>query len=376
MMVAFRVDASLQIGSGHVMRCLTLADTLLERGHRCVFLSQDLEGARLDAVRSRGHELEVLKGGDEPHGSDESTLAHAAWLECSWQEDARATLEALSHHEATVLVVDHYALDRLWEERVASPGLTLVAIDDLADRSHAVSLLLDQNLGRRETDYDGLVPGGCGLLIGPAYALVGARFAELREESLRRREVAELKHIMISMGGVDAEDATSAVLECLGTIRSTTIREVSVIMGRHAPHLDRVRTVASKHSLPVEVAVDVTDMAERMTRADLAVGGAGVTAWERCALGLPSIAVVLADNQREGARALNEAGAALVVSGQSQMAVAFESLSEPGALGEMSRRAAAVVDALGLERAAIAVEELGDGASTQEHPDYGEEARG
>ena len=103
-----------------------------------------------------------------------------------------------------------------------------------------------------------------------------------------------MEHIMVSMGGVDTDDATSVVLDCLGTIRSNSIREVSVIMGRHAPHLDRVRTVASTLSLQVEVAVDVTDMAERMTRADLAVGGAGVTALERCSLGLPSIAVVLA----------------------------------------------------------------------------------
>lgn len=344
------------------MRCLTLADTLFERGHRCVFLSQDLEGARLDAVRSRGHELEVLKGDNGPYGSDESTLAHAAWLECSWQEDARATLEALSHHEAAVLVVDHYALDRLWEEKVASPGLSLVAIDDLADRSHAVSLLLDQNLGRRETDYEGLVPGACGLLIGPAYALVGSRFAELREESLRRREVAELEHILISMGGVDAQDVTSTVLECLGTNPPATLRQISVIMGRHAPHLEGVRTVAATLPIQVDVAVDVTDMAERMCRADLAVGGAGGTAWERCALGLPSIAVVLADNQRSGARALGEAGAALVVENAAELPLRMPELisaMESGEVcAEVSRASSVLVDAEGPRRVSEALEGL------------------
>lgn len=371
MIFALRADASLLIGSGHVMRCLTLADALLERGHSCVFLSRDLEGSRHDAVRMRGHGLEVLEGGEGTFTPNESAPAHAAWLEGSWKEDARSTRKALDRCGASVLIVDHYALDRRWEEAVAVPGLRLAAIDDLADRPHAISLLLDQNLGRMAADYDGLVPEDCLRLIGPDHALVGPQFIRLREESLSRRKEAKMEHIMVSMGGVDIDDATSAVLECLGTICSTSIREVSVIMGRHAPHLEKVRALAAKLSLPVEVAVDVTDMAERMARADLAVGGTGVTAWERCALGLPSIAVVLAGNQRDGARALGEACAVLVVGDQSQMGVAFESLSEPGALAKMSQRAAAVVDALGLERTANAVEELGGGAPAQEHSDHG-----
>lgn len=362
MMVAFRVDASLRIGSGHVMRCLTLADALSERGHRCVFLSQDLEGACFGAVRSRGHGLEVLKGSDELNRSDETATAHAAWLGCSWEEDARATLEALSRHGAGVLVVDHYALDRFWEESVARPGLNLAAIDDLADRPHAVSLLLDQNLGRRETDYDGLVPGDCELLIGPAYALVGPRFAELRKESLRRREVAVLEHIMVSMGGVDAEDATSTVLECLRKIRPAMLRHISVIMGRHAPHLEGVRTVAARLPLKVDVAVDVTDMADRMCRADMAVGGAGGTAWERCALGLPSIAVVLAENQRAGARALSEVGAALVVESAAELPKRLPdliaSLESGEVYGEVSRASSVLVDGGGPRRASEALERL------------------
>ena len=342
MIVALRADASLRIGSGHVMRCLTLADALLERGHSCVFLSRDLEGARHDAVRSRGHGLEVLEGSGEPFVPDESPPAHAAWLECGWQEDARATREALEQIEASMLIVDHYALDRRWEEAVALPGLRLAAIDDLADRPHAVSLLLDQNLGRTEADYDGLVSEDCLRLTGPDHALVGPQFARLREESLCRRKEAKMEHIMVSMGGVDTDDATSVVLDCLGTIRSNSIREVSVIMGRHAPHLDRVRTVASTLSLQVEVAVDVTDMAERMTRADLAVGGAGVTALERCSLGLPSIAVVLAENQRSGAIALGESGAALVVEEASDLAAQLPQLLEVMEKNELRERVSRV----------------------------------
>ena len=362
MIVALRADASLRIGSGHVMRCLTLADALLERGHSCVFLSRDLDGARHDAVRSRGHRLEVLEGNGEPFVPDESPPAHAAWLECGWQEDARVTREALEQIEASVLIVDNYALDRRWEEAVALPGLRLAAIDDLADRPHAVSLLLDQNPGRTEADYNGLVSEDCLRLTGPDHALVGPQFARLREESLCRRKEAKMEHIMVSMGGVDTDDATSVVLDCLGTIRSTSIREVSVIMGRHAPHIHRVRTMASNLSLQVEVAVDVTDMAERMTRADLAVGGAGVTALERCSLGLPSIAVVLAENQRSGAIALRESGAALVVEEASELAAQLPGLLEVMEKNELrervSRVSAELVGVRGLQRVCEELEGL------------------
>lgn len=167
---------------------------------------------------------------------------------------------------------------------------------------------------------------------------------------------------MISMGGVDAQDVTSAVLECLGTSHPTSLREVSVIMGRHAPHLERVHALAADLPLPVEVSVDVTDMAERMTRADLAVGGAGVTAWERCSLGLPSITVVLAENQRGGARALSEAGAALVVEEISELREQLPELLAAMEAGELrakaSRAAADLVDAQGLRRVCDELEEL------------------
>jgi UDP-2,4-diacetamido-2,4,6-trideoxy-beta-L-altropyranose hydrolase len=362
MIVALRADASLRIGSGHIMRCLTLADALIDRGHSCVFLSRDLEGSRHDAVRSRGHELEVLDGGDGSHVPDESAPAHAAWLECGWQEDARATRDGLDRCGAGALVVDHYALDSRWEEAVAAPGLRIGAIDDLADRPHAVSLLVDQNLGRRAQDYEDLVPVDCRLLVGPRFALVSSQFARLREESLSRRAGAGMEHVMISMGGVDAQDVTSAVLECLGTSHPTSLSEVSVIMGRHAPHLERVRALAADLPLPVEVSVDVMDMAERMTRADLAVGGAGVTAWERCSLGLPSITVVLAENQRGGARALGAAGAALVVEEISELREQLPELLAAMEAGELrakaSRAAADLVDAQGLRRVCDELEEL------------------
>lgn len=362
MIVAFRADASLQIGSGHVMRCLTLADTLAARGHTCVFISRELDGARHETVAERGHRVEVLTGQGEPYAEGESAPYHSRWLECPWTADARDTAAILERVEADLLVLDHYALDARWEGAACPGGVRRMAIDDLADRPHDVDLLLDQNLGRRESDYAGLVGGGCRMLVGPRFALVGPRFATLRAESLARRSASGLERIMISMGGVDPHDATGAVLDCLARVPGAERIRVEVVMGAHAPHLDRVRERAAGMPGQAEVVVNVADMPERMARADLAIGGAGGTAWERCALGVPTIAVVLAENQRSGAAALGAAGAARVIDSVDQIAERLprhlESLADDRRRSAMSAAAAAVVDGQGLDRICEAMEAL------------------
>lgn len=362
MIHAFRADASLRIGSGHVMRCLTLADRLRERGHECVFVSRDLDGNLIAAVRERGHAAEVLTGRGEPYAAGESAPFHASWLECAWREDALATRAVLERVGARRLIVDHYALDARWEETVATPGLRRMGLDDLADRPRSVELLLDQNLGRSEAHYAGLVPATCRILAGPQHALVGPRFSQLRATSLQRRQHPLVRRIMLSMGGVDSHDATSAALACLNAAHLPQGASVLVVMGRHAPRLAHVRAAAERMRVPVEVAVDVRDMAERMSDCDLAIGGAGGTAWERCALGLPTIAVVLAENQRSGALALAAAGAALTIENLAELPQALpaqlERVMDPKLLAQLSRNAAAVTDGRGAERVCDALEAL------------------
>ena len=362
MNVVFRADASLAIGSGHVMRCLTLAGALAGRGHRCHFLCREDEGHLGQVIGERGHGLTLLGGASGAYGPEEDAPPHGHWLTAYWAEDARASAECLAEIGADLLVVDHYALDRRWAKVVRGSVQRIAVIDDLADRRHDCDLLLDQNLGRRAADYGALVPEGCRLLMGPEFALIGPAFGAVRGESLERRSSSSLRRIMVSMGGVDADDATGQVLEAIAGAPPPHLEHVSVIMGRHAPHLDRVRARATALPFDVEVAVGVSDMARRMADADLGIGGAGVTAWERCAVGLPSIAVVLAGNQRRGAQALGNAGAALVIDGTEHISAEL-----PGQLARMdesserlcvSAAAAGLVDGRGLVRVAKALEEL------------------
>jgi len=352
MRVAFRVDASLQIGSGHVMRCLTLADALRAIGATCHFLSRGHAGHLLDLIRRRGHvahELPIVSGLADADGT-----AHARWLGCDWRTDADQSAAVLDGLAADWLVVDHYALDARWEEAMTRPGRCLMAIDDLADRRHACELLLDQNLGRQPGDYAGLVPAACQVLAGPRYALLRPEFAALRPRSLARRRQAELKHVLVSMGGVDQDNATGRVLDVLRGCDLPDGFRLTVIMGGKAPWLDAVRAQAGQMPWPADVLVDISDMAVRMMEADLAIGAAGGTAWERCCLGLPALMIVLADNQWPGARALAASGAAWLVGTPedivAELPAQIAHLRNAATLAGMSGHASAVTDGEGLAR--------------------------
>lgn len=308
MRIAFRTDASIQIGTGHVMRCLTLADTLRERGAQCCFISRAHPGHLLDLITLRGHEAIALPAGEDDYSSD-AAPAHAAWLGTDWATDAAQTREALGSQGVDWLVVDHYALDCHWEQALRTACHRLMVIDDLADRPHDCDLLLDQNLGREHADYEAQVPQGCGVLVGPRYALLRAGFIAMRSYSLARREQPELKRLLVTMGGVDSENATGKVLAVLQDCGLPDGCRITVVMGPHAPWLEQVRMLAAAMPVPTEVLVNVTDMERLMAECDVAVGAAGSTSWERCALGVPSILLILAQNQRVIANALEAAGA-------------------------------------------------------------------
>lgn len=314
MKTVFRADASLQIGTGHVMRCLTLADELVRQGGECWFVCREHPGHLGDVIVDKGHHLILLPGRSHVE-SEHSTEwdSYADWLGVPWREDARQTRTAVRPLAADWLVVDHYALDARWEQAVADEVAHIMVIDDLADRPHDCMVLLDQNLGRLISDYDGLVPGGCQRLIGPGYALLRPEFAALRDESLLRRKPPRLERILISLGGIDQLNVTGEILSGLSKLLASANIELDIIMGATAPFLKEVRHQAAQLPFPATVSVNVQDMAQRMCAADLCLGAVGSTSWERCCLGLPSILIIVADNQKSAAVALQAKRAAVIV---------------------------------------------------------------
>lgn len=315
--IAIRVDASLDIGTGHVMRCLTLANALRAHGAHTCFICKPHTGHLVELIRQHGHEVETLELPIESgllDSADEYLLpSHAHWLGDSWYEDAGRTIAFLRSRSVDWLIVDHYALDVRWESALRPYCAKLMVIDDLADRNHDCDLLLDQNLGRTAGDYQGLIPKHVRALVGPKYALLRPEFVQLRPQSLARRAKLQLKHLLIAMGGVDKENVAGQVLDATKTCTLPVGLHISVVMGPNSPCLAQVRAQAEQMPWPTSVLVGVNNMAQLMAESDLAIGAAGGTAWERCCLGLPSLVLVLAENQLPGAAALQNAGAAVVL---------------------------------------------------------------
>lgn len=359
MHIALRADASLQIGTGHVMRCLTLADALREQGARCSFVCRPYQGHLLALIAQRGHQALALPELQSGARFSQTGTAHAHWLGTNWATDAQDTQQVLSAHTGGKpvdwLVVDHYALDVSWEEALRLQAKRIMVIDDLADRPHACDLLLDQNLGRNAEDYCGLLKGKPSTLIGPQYALLRPEFAALRAESLARRQSSpQLRRLLITMGGVDKDNATGQVLTTLPRCSLPTDLRVSVVIGPHAPWLGQVQAQAAQMPWPTEVFVGVGNMAQLMAEGDLAIGAAGGTAWERCSLGLPSLVWIVAQNQLTGAMALQRAGAAVVMQTQQEINKFMVTLQSAAAakevLTKLSKAAAVVTDGEGCKR--------------------------
>ena len=268
-------------------------------------------------------------------------------------QDAEACTAILQELRPDWLIVDHYALNQRWETALQAHYRKLMVIDDLADRSHICDLLLDQNLGREVCDYSGLVPRHCRVLAGPKYALLRPEFAALREYSLERRQRPQLRNILITMGGVDQPNATGQVLDALKNCPLPDDCRLSVVMGLKAPWLEQVRATAAEMPWSTEVLVNISDMAQRMADCDLAIGAAGSTSWERCCLGVPTLMVVLAENQWPGAKALQSGQAAQLVGEVSdlgaQLPVQLSTLLREHALECMSSMAAQITDGLGVD---------------------------
>ena len=362
MNIVFRTDASFDIGTGHVMRCLTLANALSKNGAECHFICRAHTNNLIAFIKEHGYQVHVLPSEESSSikrnvniKGDKNKLAHSHWLCASWQIDAEQTSIILKKIRPEWLIVDHYALDANWERAVKVHCEYLMIIDDLADRLHDCDLLLDQNLGRTSDDYYDLLKLDCKTLIGPKYALLRPEFSHLREYSLKQREAPHLKHILITMGGIDSQNVTGRILDILSTCLLPNDCRITVVMGLNAPWLDSVQKIASAMPWQTNVLMNVSNMAKLMSDSDFAIGAAGSTSWERCCLGLPSLMVILANNQVIVARALHDIHAAYLIGDLSEIDSEFDcgicdEITSITLMDELSKSAREVTDGCGVER--------------------------
>lgn len=352
MKVAIRVDASGEIGTGHLMRCLTLADALVERQSDVVFLCAPASAPWRGLIESHGHRYAELPLADGATSPVASALFHAGWLPWGQDADARAVREILPAR-VDWLIVDHYALDCHWERATRSCAERILAIDDLADRVHDCDVLLDQNPQASDRQrYDELAPRDAVRLIGPRYALLRPSFAAAGSQ--RKVRDGTVRRILVFMGGMDVAGACRLALAALSQPGLSDIA-VDVMVGGNTPHRHDIEAIAGTRG-KCRTHFDVADPAALFVSADLSIGAGGVAALERCSVGLPAITIAVAENQMSGLAALARAGAvrqlgALGFVDEHVLADAIRSLREtPLEIEAMSARARAITDGRGTAR--------------------------
>jgi UDP-2,4-diacetamido-2,4,6-trideoxy-beta-L-altropyranose hydrolase len=282
-----RADASRAIGHGHVMRCLTLASALRERGALVSFVCREHEGHLCDQIANQGFAVSRLPA-----------------VEASWERDADDTGAAVAtvRSAPVSLVVDHYGVDLRWEAKLRPSVRQIMVIDDLANRAHDCDLLLDQNFFVDATDrYRGLLPLYCTPFLGPEYVLLRQEFRDAK----RSAHTARGPRLLIFFGGGDPTGQCEAALEA--ALQFDASVPVDVIVGRNNPRAEAIET-RYRHLPQVRLLRQSDNMAELMAGASLCLGAGGIATFERLFMELPSIVVSTADNQREPLRALADVG--------------------------------------------------------------------
>lgn len=355
--VLFRADAGERIGTGHVMRCLVIADALAETGLRTGFICKAHKGHLGDVITQRGHPVHLLDLTPDAPPPGPRDRATAGWLGGSVEDDARQSRAAMdgparSDAGTRVLVVDHYELARDYHRLMRPHVAKLLSIEDLPDRRLDCDLLIDQNFGHTPDFYDGRVPAHTRRLVGARYAPLRAAFADLREAALlRRQDVVRPTRILISVGGTDPDDVTTRITDAF--VGVAEIERVDIVLSSVARHLTAVRDRLAQLDDPrFRLHVDTPHMPELMRDADLAIGAGGVTALERCVLGLPTLMISVAANQDETVARFERHGASITIRPTTgAVKDAWRSLmTSPTRLMDMARQAAAVCDGRGLSR--------------------------
>jgi UDP-2,4-diacetamido-2,4,6-trideoxy-beta-L-altropyranose hydrolase len=287
--IVFRVDSSAQIGSGHLMRCLTLANQLRDRA-KILFVCRDLEHNLSSLVKKNGFDLILLPREDE----DETLVGYEKWLAVKQKIDAEQTKEVIKNCDIKYMVIDNYAIDEEWENIVRPYVKKIMVIDDLANRRHNCDILLDQNYYcDMKTRYNKLVPTGCKLLLGPQYALLREEFYKTRQK-MRVRD-GTIKNILVFFGGSDLTNETIKTLHAIEEVNRIDIT-INVVVGASNKNKHDIENFCNKYE-NMHYFCQVNNMAELLHKADLAIGAGGTTTWERCFLGLPAIVIAIAENQ-------------------------------------------------------------------------------
>lgn len=357
--VAIRVDASATMGTGHLKRCLSLAQALTEAGARIRFVCRPLDAVAAQVLATQDMTVDWLPAPSVSFTPLADAPAHALWAGVCAQDDAQQTAEALTHWRPDWVVVDHYAFDARWHQAVRQAlGCRLLVIDDLADRPLAADALLDHNWDAdHRIKYAACIQGKPTWLTGPRHALLAPAYRHAARCALRDG----VRSIGIFMGGTDPGGASARVVQAC---RATGFEgPLEVVSTSASPHLPGLRQACAA-DLATTLTLDEPDLAAFFARHDLQIGAGGGATWERCCIGAPTIALVLAANQAVVVPALAGLGALRAARLDSTSDTADlpplsdalqQLLPDAAARTALGQRAATLVDGRGAERVALSL---------------------
>lgn len=332
---------------GHIMRCLAIAQKAISHGHDVLFIGNDIPLTFVDRIQNAGAEvenyslLEIL--------DSNSHLKHSSWLKGGVSADSKACSNAISKHYgiADWLLIDHYGIDIEWEKRLRDFTHYIAIIDDLADRNHDSDILLDQNIYNGWKDhYSKLTPMHCELLVGSSYILVRDEFISQSVAAIDDR----CRDLLVFMGGGDEQNATGELLELLSNLEGLQDIKIDVILGPINPHKEHVERLVSQFPHG-RLLVNPTNISELYSNVKVAIGAPGGSTWERCCLGVPSILIVIAENQKRVGQFLHEEGIALLAHSIAEAIEQYLRVKEDSVqLQHYADKAQHYVDGSGVER--------------------------
>lgn len=340
--VVFRADATEEIGGGHVMRSLVIANELAFRGHNCIFIAID---GSFDIVPFPAPEVE------------KKTIPASSYAD---PDTIKPFIEG-----ADLFFLDSYRLKDSYESEIKKSVKKLVVIDDIPERNHICDLLIDPTFERKPVDYSGYLPKSCQILTGVEYAPLRRQFREKRKEIVAvPKKSRTLSKVLISLGLTDPENDTLKIAEGLSTIEDVErLLEATIVIGKGSKNQESIEEFI-KDKAYFSLQQGVEDMAELMVEFDIAIGAGGSTCWERCCLGLPSMIVVQADNQSQITERMTKLGAACNL-GRSQYltsekiaATTINLIKNKALRTSLAESGARICDGKGAERIATALENL------------------
>lgn len=294
--ILFRVDSSFDIGSGHVMRCLTIAKELRKVKNNITFICRKKNGDLIPLIKKKGFKVIVINKKKEPSDKDKTSKnIYKKWLGVSENQDAIDSINQIKNDYFNWLIVDHYSLSIKWENHLRKYSNKLMVIDDLANREHDCDLLLDQNWFENSLDrYKELVPKKTKLILGPKYALLRSEFREMRVKPIIKSK--ESVKLFVFFGGSDPLNLTALTIKAINKFHKKELK-ADIVIGKNNLEYKKIKEEAGSNK-NIKLHIQVDNIASLMANSDFAIGSAGVNTWERICLGLSSIIISFAENHK------------------------------------------------------------------------------